>query len=149
MAALYPKFVERIVVLAGSARTSAHNWCFLEGPKAALVNSVDFHGGRYTEPVTKGTGAFGRVYSAWALSQEWFRQQCWKQCGHETLEDYLEKQWEKGLGAWDANNLLCLLWTWQMGDIAVYHPEDEGSLEKALQRIEAKCLIMPSVTGKL
>ena len=147
MAALFPGFARRVVVLAGSARTSWHNYCFLEGPKAALVNSVDFHAGRYTSPAVRGTGAFGRVYSAWALSQAWFRERCWEKCGYDTLDAYLETAWEKGLGAWDANDLLCLLSTWQKGDITVYNPEDKGSLEKALARIEAKCLIMPSRTG--
>ncbi len=146
MAVLYPDYVERIVCLAGSARTSWHNWCFLEGPKAALVNSEDFHEGKYAKPARRGTGAFGRVYSAWALSQEWFRQRCWEGLGFETLEKYLEVAWEKGLGDWDANDLLCLLWTWQKGDVTVYHPEDGEDLGKALGRIEARCLVMPSRT---
>lgn len=64
MATLYPDFVERIVVLAGSARTSWHNWSFLEGPKAALVNSVDFLDGKYKTPAVRGTKAFSRVYGA-------------------------------------------------------------------------------------
>ncbi|KAJ7099584.1 hypothetical protein B0H15DRAFT_553660 [Mycena belliarum] len=33
MATLYPAFAERAVVLAGSARTSWHNWSFLEGAR--------------------------------------------------------------------------------------------------------------------
>lgn len=146
MAAKFPGFAERVVCLAGSARTSMHNWCFLEGPKAALVNSVDFEGGHYKTPATKGTGAFGRVYSAWALSQEWFRQKCWEKAGFDSLEKYLKTNWEDGLGEWDANDLLALLWTWQQGDITVYHEEDAGDLGKALQRIQSKCLVMPSST---
>lgn len=42
---------------------------FLEGPKAALVASKDFHDGHYTSPPQAGIRAFGRVYSAWAYSQ--------------------------------------------------------------------------------
>lgn len=42
---------------------------FLEGPKAALVNSADFHGGHYTKPVNMGIRAFARVYCAWAYGQ--------------------------------------------------------------------------------
>jgi len=147
MASLHPDYVQRIVVLAGSARTSAHNWAFLEGPKAALVNSVDFERGHYTKPATRGTGAFGRVYCPWALSQAWFRERCWEKAGHATLEDYMRENWEKGLGAWDANDLLALLWTWQDGDISVYHSaEDGGDWVSTLQRVQAKCLVMPSRT---
>lgn len=145
MAVLFPDFVERICVLAGSARTSWHNWSFLEGPKAALVNSVDFHDGHYTQPVVKGTRAFSRVYSTWALCQEWYRQKCWEQLGFKSLEEYLKAYWD---GKGDANGLLCLTWTWQHGDITIYHPEDEGDLAKALGRIQAKCAIMPSRTDQ-
>jgi len=162
MSVLYPEFVERMACLAGSARTSYHNFSFLEGPKAALVASSDYHGGRYYEKglknATQGTQAFGRVYSTWALDQEWFRQKCWEKeesgsC--KTLEEYLQTHWAEGLGSWDANDLLCLLWTWQNGDVASYNeskkegegkrfPAREGDLKKALNSIKAKCLIMPS-----
>ena len=144
VASLFPDFVSHVVVLAGSARTSWHNWCFLEGPKAALVESVDFHDGEYTEPAKRGVRAFGRAYSAWALSQEWFRQHCWERMGFKSVEDFLKAYWDDmGL---DANDLLCLLRTWQQGDISVYHDEDKGDLVKALGRIKAKVLLMPSRT---
>nr|OQO26956.1 hypothetical protein B0A51_05955 [Rachicladosporium sp. CCFEE 5018] len=144
MATLYPDFVEHMVCLAGSARTSWHNWNFLEGPRNALVHSIDFKEGRYTETPLRGQRAFMRVYSTWALSQGWYRQKCWEQLGFKTLEDYLEAGWsgEKA----DGNGLLALLWTWQKGDITLYHPEDKGDLAKTLGRIKAKCLIFPSRT---
>lgn len=163
MSVLYPDFVQRMAVVAGSARTSWHNWSFLEGPKAALLASEDFHEGRYAAKgvtCTKGTQAFGRVYSTWALDQEWFRQKCWERVesgGCASLEQYLDTRWAKGLGGWDANDLLCLLWTWQNGDVACYNNGGEegkgervavreGDLKKALAKIKAKCLIMPSRT---
>jgi homoserine O-acetyltransferase len=142
---LYPDFVENIVCLAGSARTSWHNYCFLEGPKQALINAVDFYDGHYTEQAHKGLTAFARVYSTWALSQEWFRQKCWEQLGCKSLDEYLETYWS---GSGDANDRLALLWTWQKGDITLYHPEDNGDLAKALGKIKARCLIMPSRTDQ-
>lgn len=143
-AALFPGFVESVVCVCGSARTSWLNWSFLEGPKAALVNAVDFKDGDYTEPVKRGTAAFGRVYAPWALSREWFGQRCWEKMGCRDLEEYLERNWNGPLG--DAHDLLCLLHTWQRGDITVYFPEDEGDLAKTLGRIEARALVMPSRT---
>lgn len=139
MATMYPDFVERAVVIASSARTSWHNWCFLEGPKAALVNSVDWHDGHYTQPVVKGTRAFCRVYSTWALSPRWFRERSWETRGFRTLEDYLEAGWS---GGQDAHDLLQMLHTWQKGDISLYGPE-KGVLPAALASIRAKMLIMP------
>lgn len=145
-----------------------HNWSFLEGPKAALLASADYHSGHYASPARKGTSAFGRVYSTWALSQEWFRQECWRLAGFETLEAYLVSNWdgEAGLGGWDANDLLCLLRTWQRGDVTrcggdaglvngqtnggsvggVGAGGKEGDLATTLRRVKARCLIMPSKT---
>ncbi|KAJ7072696.1 Alpha/Beta hydrolase protein [Mycena amicta] len=145
MAALFPDFVERIVVLAGSARTSWHNYSFLEGPKAALVNSVDFHDGNYQTPAVRGTRAFSRVYATWALSQAWFRERSWESLGYHDLEEFLKVVWEDGQGIWDAHDLLAMIYTWQNGDISKFGPEEErGDLAKALGRIKAKALIMPS-----
>ncbi|KAJ7647704.1 Alpha/Beta hydrolase protein, partial [Roridomyces roridus] len=144
MAAIYPDFVARIVVLASSARTSWHNFSFLEGPKAALVNSVDFYEGRYQTPAVRGTRAFLRVYSTWALCPAWYRERCWESLGFSSLEDYLKAEWDGGS---DANDLLCMLQTWQKGDISLFGPEeDRGDLPKALGRIKAKVLLMPSRT---
>ncbi|KAK4561032.1 hypothetical protein LTR86_004987 [Recurvomyces mirabilis] len=145
MSALFPEFVENMVCLAGSARTSWHNWCFLEGPRHALITAKDYEGGQYTKPANDGVKAFFRVYAPWALSQGWFREKCWKQAGFKTLEDYLTANWSGGEGV-DANDLLWLLWTWQKGDITLYYPEDKGDLAKTLGMIKARCLIFPSRT---
>ncbi|KAF2221560.1 Alpha/Beta hydrolase protein [Elsinoe ampelina] len=145
MATIFPDFVSRIVVLASSARTSWHNWSFLEGPRAALVNSVDFKDGEYTEPATRGLKAFARVYSTWALSQEWYRQKNWEGLGFGSLEEFMQKAWEARILTWDAHDLLCLMQTWQRGDISL-HGSEKGDLPKALASIKAKVLLMPSRT---
>lgn len=145
MVTLFPDFAKNMVCIAGSARTSAHNWCFLEGPRYALITAEDFHGGRYQQPARKGTLAFARVYSTWALSQAWFREKCWEKIGFDTLQAYLDAEWSFET---DANDLLCLLATWQHGDITRYHAEDQGDLAKTLARIKARCLIMPCRTDE-
>ncbi|KAK5108260.1 hypothetical protein LTR62_008644 [Meristemomyces frigidus] len=147
ISALYPEFVENMVCLAGSARTSWHNWCFLEGPRHALITAKDYEDGHYTKPANDGVKAFFRVYSTWALSQGWFREKNWEKLGHKTLQDYLAAAWT-GRGEADANNLLWLLWTWQKGDITLYYPEDNGDLATTLRRIKARCLIFPSRTDQ-
>lgn len=61
------------------------------------------------------------------------------------LETFLREEWEAGfLRSWDANDMLTLLKTWQMGDISVIR--HGGDLERCLSDIKAKGLIMPGRT---
>lgn len=145
MATMYPDFTKRLVVLASAARTSWHNKAFLEGPKAALESSIDWQDGRYTEPASSGTRAFARVYSTWALSSAWFRQEQWKRLGCASVEEYLTKFWDKAMGSWDAHDLMCMMQCWRLGDISDHGPV-KGDLAAALASIKAKVLLMPSRT---
>ena len=70
--ALYPDMVERIAPFCGSARTSRHNFLFLEGIKAALTADAAWAGGHYAAPPVTGLRAFAQVYAGWAWSQAWF-----------------------------------------------------------------------------
>ncbi|PCH36082.1 homoserine O-acetyltransferase [Wolfiporia cocos MD-104 SS10] len=145
---MYPDFVEKFVPICGSARTSVHNQCFLEGPKAALVASKDFDNGHYKTNPHIGIRAFGRAYSAWAYGQAWFRQHGHLHNGlYSSLDDFLRADWEGGFLAWDANDLLALLRTWQTGDVTTVSGADAGgNLASCLAGIRAKGLIMPCKT---
>jgi homoserine acetyltransferase len=70
----YPEMVERILPFCGSARTSVHNFVFLEAVKAAIQTDVAWNGGWYDSPPTKGLRAVGRVYAGWGLSQAFYRE---------------------------------------------------------------------------
>ncbi|TFK92706.1 homoserine O-acetyltransferase [Polyporus arcularius HHB13444] len=151
---VYPDFVEKFIPICGSARTSMHNKCFLEGPKAALVNSKDFENGFYTKEPQFGLRAFGRAYSAWAYGQTWFREHGYLLGGqNSSLEDFLRTGWEGGfLGTWDANDLVTLLHTWYHGDVTLVGKStfsaahDEDGFASTLGSIKAKGLIMPCKT---
>ncbi|EIN14643.1 alpha/beta hydrolase fold protein [Punctularia strigosozonata HHB-11173 SS5] len=142
---VFPDYVERFVPICGSARTSPHNKCFLEGPQAALTASKDFHDGHYTSPPQYGIRAFGRAYSAWAYGQTWFRQRLYISDAHPDMESWLREDWEGGfLTEWDANDMLTLLHTWYTGDVSLVR--DGGDYEQCLKSIKAKGLIMPCKT---
>ena len=55
--ARYPDLVERIAPICGSARTSVHNACFLEGMRAVLTADPAWRGGDYDEPPAAGLRA--------------------------------------------------------------------------------------------
>lgn len=108
--ALFPDMVERILPWCGSARTSRHNFVFLEGVKAALTADDAWRGGLYDTPPTKGLRALARVYSGWVVSQAFYREQTYLQLGTASLEDFLVMQEGRRLNS-DANNLLAMLWS--------------------------------------
>jgi len=143
-AALFPERVERLLAVCGSARTSPHNGVFLEGVKAALLADSDFAGGHYRTPPRRGLAAFARVYAGWAYSQAFFRDALYQRLGHASPAALLHA-WELEHQAYDANDLLCALRTWQAADIsdnATYR----GDLASALGAIRARAIVMPSST---
>lgn len=143
-AALYPDMVQAIAPICGSARTSPHNYLFLEGVKAALVADAAFADGWYHTPPVKGLRAFSRVYMGWGFSQDFFREQEYRKMGFASLEDsirFLEGYFRRR----DANDLLAMLWTWQHADIsanAIY----QGDFAAALRAIKARAMVMPGET---
>jgi homoserine O-acetyltransferase len=144
----YPEMVENILPFCGSARTSVHNFVFLEGVKAALTADEAWRGGFYPPeaPPRKGMRAVGRVYAGWGLSQAFYRQHLYREMGFASLEDFLVGYWERlFLTRRDPNNLLAMLWTWQQGDVGKT-PGFDGSLEKALASIKARAIVMPGQT---
>ena len=115
--AQYPGFVDAILPFCASAKTSEHNIVFLEGVKAALQADSVYDNGNYSLPPERGLKAFGRVYAGWAYSQTFYREQMYRQLGFDNAEALLQ-DWERDHLEWDANDLLCMLWTWQQGDIS-------------------------------
>ena len=143
--ALFPDMVERILPSCGSARTSKHNFVFLEGVKAALTADDAWKGGLYEKPPVKGLRAMSRVYAGWAVSQAFYREEVYLKIGYSSLEDYLVTFWEERRLGSDANNLLAMLWTWQNSDISA-NPMYNGDFKRALGAIVAKAIVMPSRT---
>ena len=139
-AAQYPDMVDAILPFCGSAKTSEHNIVFLEGVKAALTADGDFDDGNYSSPPLRGLKAFGRVYAGWAFSQTFYRERMYRNKGFDSAEELLQ-DWERDHLDWDANDLLCKLWTWQQGDISA-QPAYGGNLVAALNAIRAKTIVI-------
>jgi homoserine O-acetyltransferase len=143
--ALFPNRVERIAAICGSARTSPHNFVFLEGVKAALTADPAWRDGWFATPPDRGFQAMGRVYAGWGLSQAFYRQEEWRKLGFSSLEDFLVGSWEANFRRRDANDLLAMLWTWQHADISANELYG-GDLDKALGAVTADAMVIPSET---
>ena len=141
----YPDLMDAIVAFCGSAKEYPHGVVRLEGFKSAVMADAAFEGGNYKTPPLKGLKAGGRHWAGWGLSQEWYRRELYKQFGHQTAEDHLQKFWEPFFGAMDANNLISQAVTWQKNSVG-NTPGFDGNLEKALRSIKARVLSMPSRT---
>jgi len=143
--ALFPDRVERIAPICGSAKTSPHNFVFLEGVRTALIADPAWQDGWFATPPVRGFQAMGRVYAGWGLSQAFYREEVWRTVGYSSLEDFLVGNWEAGFRRRDANDLLAMLWTWQHADISANELYG-GDLGKALGAITADAMVMPSET---
>ncbi|MBM3525719.1 MAG: alpha/beta fold hydrolase [Alphaproteobacteria bacterium] len=144
-ASMYPEMVERACVVCGSARTSPHNFVFLEGVKSALMADPAWQNGWFVRQPLAGLRAMGRIYAGWALSQSFYRQELWRGLGFASLEDFLISGWEANFQRRDANDLLAQACTWQAGDISA-NERFKGDLAAALGAIRAKTLVMPGAT---
>jgi homoserine O-acetyltransferase len=138
--AQYPDFVKAILPFCASAKTAEHNIVFLEGVKAALQADAVYADGHYSEPPVKGLKAFGRIYAGWAFSQTFYREQMYRLKGFETAEALLQ-DWEQDHLDWDANDLLCKLWTWQQGDISA-NDLYQHDFKAALNAIKAETIVI-------
>jgi len=141
-AAQYPDMVAAILPFCASARTSPHNWVFLEGVKAALQADRAFAGGRYAKdaPPVAGLKAFARVYAGWAYSQTFYRDEHYRALGFDSPEALLV-DWEADHLQWDANDLLAKLCAWQAADISD-NPVHRRDFPAALASIRARTVII-------
>ncbi|KAJ4350823.1 hypothetical protein N0V95_004375 [Ascochyta clinopodiicola] len=137
--ATHRTFVKNAVIVCSSARTSKHNFQFLEGPKAGLQNAKD---------AESGIRAFGKGYSAWLTSADWFDQELYKEMGFDDLSAWDESATFKGYEGWTGEDLLAMLGMWQRGDITRCVQGADGDLSKGLENIDARVLLMPCETDQ-
>ena len=141
-AAQFPDIVNAILPFCSSAKTSPHNFVFLEGVKAALCADQNWKEGNYVSPPVNGLKAFARIYAGWAFSQTFYREKLYKKLGFNAIEDLLVNWENDHIENWDANNLLAKLATWQVNDISV-GPHYKNDIKKALQSIRAQTILIP------
>lgn len=143
-AADHPAMVRRLLPWCAAARCSPHNHVFLEGVRAALTADPGYAGGRYAHPPERGLRAFARAYCGWAYSAAFFRERGWQALGLPDVEALLQA-WEADHLAWDANDLLSKLRTWQAADLGT---SDDETFERRLAGIRARAVLMPCATDQ-
>jgi homoserine O-acetyltransferase len=145
----HPKFADRIVATAGTARCWPHGIVRLESEIRAITVDPAFKGGDYTEQPVHGIETMGAVWLPWLFSQEWWKRELWKKsdpaAAKMTLEQFIESQTKEFFAGADADDLILQMRTWEKHDVGTT-PGFDGSTEKALRSISIPVLYMPSET---
>ena len=146
-ATLYPGMVERAFVVCGSARTAPHNKVFLSGLLRTLEAAPEHLGnGRFAKEPVAALRAFGHIYAAWGLSQDFYRAELYRTVlGAPDLETFVRTDWEERFVQRRAANLYAQALAWYHADISDNSMYD-GDLSRALQAIEARVTLLPSET---
>jgi homoserine O-acetyltransferase/O-succinyltransferase len=141
----YPTFMDRIVALAGTAKSYGHGIVRLEGQIAAITADATFADGDYAVPPERGLQAFAVVWGAWLFSQEWWRRELWRGIDRgESLAEVVESLRMKFIPGADANDLILQMRTWQRHDVGTTRADSD--VEAALRSIDVPVLYMPVET---
>jgi len=138
----YPDMVKRAAPIAGTARCTPHDFIYVDTLREALRSDPAWNNGWYTDPHACQTGLrrHAQVWSVMGFSTEFYKRELWRDAGFSSLDDFLVGYLEGYFLPMDPNNLLCMGWKWQRGDVSRM---TGGDLAKALARIKAKVFLMP------
>lgn len=142
--AYYPDAVQALLPFVGSARTSPHNFLFLENVKLAIASDPAWMGGEYQSQPRLALERMRLVFDSWGLSQAFYRQGLYRKLGGVgTIAEFLHRPMPD-TGA-DANNALAQTATWQAADLSANELYN-GDYAAALGAITARTIVMPSRT---
>jgi homoserine O-acetyltransferase len=138
----YPDMVRRAAPIAGTARNTLHDFLFTETLVDSITSDPGFNNGFYrsSAEVREGLMRHAKVWAVMGWSTEFFRENRHKALGFSTLEDFVVNFMFAYFSVMDPNDLLCMAWKWQRGDVSRH---TDGDLRAALARIKAKTFVMP------
>lgn len=139
----YPDSVKRAAVVAATARNTFHDFLFTETLVEAVTSDPQWNGGWYerSEDVRDGLDRLARLFAVMGWSTEFYEKKRWQSLlGMSSERDFIHGVMRAYFAPMDANDLLCMAWKWQRGDVSRH---TAGDLAKALGRITAKCCVMP------
>lgn len=138
----YPDMVKRAAPIAGTAKNTDHDFIFTQTLCDAITDDPAWEGGWYADrsALHRGLRRHAQLWDVMGWSTEFFKQEYWRRLGFSSARDFQLGVLEAYFQPMDANNLLCMGWKWQHGDVSRI---TGGDLAAALGRIEAKVFVMP------
>ena len=138
----FPEKVKRAAPIAGTAQNTPHDFLFGTALIEAITSDPGFKGGEYSShaDVVDGLKRHAGIWAVMGFSTEFWKQEVWRALEFESKEAFLAGFLEPYFTAMDPNDLLCMAWKWQRGDVARH---TGGDLAAALGRNAATTRIMP------
>jgi homoserine O-acetyltransferase len=138
----FPEKVKRAAPLAGTAKITPHDFIYAEALKEAISSDPAFRGGWYesSSEMRAGLARHARLWSVMGFSTEFWRREQWRSLGFGSADDFQGGFVDAYFEPMDPNDLLCMAWKWQQGDVSRH---TDGDLAAALGRIKARTFVMP------
>lgn len=138
----YPDRVRRAAPLAGTARITPHDALYIDTLTDAITSDPAFAGGVYghSSDLHAGLLRHAKIWAVMGWSTEFYQQERFKALGFSSPADFVTNFVNGYFGVMDPNDLLCMAWKWQQGDVSRI---TGGYLPGALGRIKAKMFVMP------
>lgn len=138
----FPHKVKRAAPIAGTARTTPHNFLCAQVLTEAITSDPGWHGGEYTTntDVRAGLTSHAKIWAVLGYSTAFWKQEIWRTLNFDSKEDFLARYLEPYFAAMDPNDLMCMAWKWQRADVSRH---THGNLGAALARVTAKTYVMP------
>lgn len=138
----YPDMVRRAAPIAGTARNTPHDFLFTETLVEAITSDPGWNDGWYdtAADVRAGLLRHAKMWAVMGWSTEFYQQGRVAALGFSSMDDFIINFMNGYFGPMDPNNLLCMAWKWQRGDVSRL---TGGDLKAALGRIKATTFVMP------
>lgn len=138
----YPELVRRAAPIAGYAKNTDHDFLYGEILREAITSDAGWNDGWYKDhrEVHAGLRRHAKIWSVMGLCPDFFASESWRAFGCTSLQDFQVGFMEGLFTQMDPNDLLCMVWKWQRGDVS---RNTGGDLRAALKRISAKTFVMP------
>jgi homoserine O-acetyltransferase/O-succinyltransferase len=137
----FPEKVKRAAPIAGTAKNTPHDFIYTEALKEAITSDPSFRGGWYesSSDVRAGLARHARLWSVMGFSTEFWKGEEWRALGFDSADDFQVGFVDAYFEPMDPNDLLCVAWKWQQGDVSRH---TDGDLAAALGRIQARTFVI-------
>jgi len=138
----YPDMVRRAAPIAGTARNTMHDLIFGETLCDTITSDPAWSNGDYrsSAEVHRGLMRHAKLWAVMGWSTEFYQHGRPAQLGFSSLDDFITNFMFGYFAPMDPNDLLCMAWKWQRGDVS---RQCGGDLAAALGRIKARTFVMP------